>query len=244
VLDDATYLRTVREQGDLVAATSPAVLDRPVPGCPDWDVGQLIGHTGWIHRWVTANLLARGERVGGKAIAAAPTGADVLPWFAEGLDGVLEALHAVEPDVVVSTFIGPQPAAFWRRRMAQETTVHRWDAESGHTTPTPIDAALALDGIDESWDLFFLRRFDWGAVPAGASLHLHATDVPQGEWFIRFGADAASTEVTPSHAKADAAVRGTASDLLLYCFGRVPAQQLDVVGDPAVAEAFQRGANW
>lgn len=244
MLDDTTYVRTVRDQGDLLAATPATVLDRPVPGCPDWDVGQLVGHTGWIYRWVTANLLARGERVSGKAVPAAPTGAEVLPWFADAHEGVLEALHAVEPDVVVSTFIGPQPAAFWRRRMAHETTVHRWDAESAHAIPTPIDPAVAVDGIDESWDLFFLRRFEWGVVPAGATLHLHATDAPDGEWLVRFGADAEGTEVSRGHVKADVAVRGTASDLLLYCFGRVPARQLDVVGDTDLAAAFQRGANY
>jgi hypothetical protein len=34
--------------------------------------------------------------------------------------------------------------------MAQETAVHRWDGESGRPDrPPPIDAALAVDVIDE-----------------------------------------------------------------------------------------------
>ncbi|MPY92998.1 MAG: maleylpyruvate isomerase family mycothiol-dependent enzyme [Acidimicrobiia bacterium] len=244
MLDDGTYLDQVKAQGDLLAATPPGVLAQRVPGCPDWDVAGLIGHTGWIFNFVTANLRAGGERVSAKSIAAAPSGPDVLPWFAEALGVLVTALDEVSPATEVHTFVGPRPAAFWRRRMAQETTVHRWDAESAHTTPAPVDAAMALDGIDESWDLYFLRRFDWGSVPAGATMHLHATDAPEGEWLVTFGADADATRVERGHAKADVAVRGTASDLLLFCFGRVPADQLDVVGEAQLAAAFQAGANY
>ena len=39
------------------------------------------------------------------------------------------------------------------RRMAQETAIHRWDAESAAGTVTPVESTLASDGI---------RTFDAG----------------------------------------------------------------------------------
>ena len=68
------------------------------------------------------------------------------------------------------------------------------------------------------------------------SLHVHCTDV-DGEWTVR-AADA-GVQMTREHAKGDAAMRGRAEDLLLTLWRRpVPAGAVDVVGDPASAEAW------
>ena len=63
-------------------------------------------------------------------------------------------------------------------------------------------------------------------------MHLHCTDV-EGEWIVQ-----PDGRVEPIHAKGDAALRGTASDLLLALYNRVPLDALDVIGDRTVAEAF------
>jgi hypothetical protein len=63
-------------------------------------------------------------------------------------------------------------------------------------------------------------------------VHLHCTDA-DGEWIVH-----ADGRVERAHAKGDAAMRATASDLVLALYRRVPIDQLDVVGDRAVAEAF------
>ena len=42
-----------------------------------------------------------------------------------------------------------QTVGFWYRRMALETVVHRVDVETQFGPPSAIDAALAVDGIDE-----------------------------------------------------------------------------------------------
>src|SRR4029453_10276847 len=63
---------------------------------------------------------------------------------------LLEALGSTDPATLLWTFHPPdQTAGFWRRRMAQETVVHRVDAESAHGRPRPVPAALAADGVDE-----------------------------------------------------------------------------------------------
>ena len=45
--------------------------------------------------------------------------------------------------------IWPDTAAFWPRRMAHETSVHRVDAQQAAGAQLPIDTALATDGVDE-----------------------------------------------------------------------------------------------
>ena len=44
--------------------------------------------------------------------------------------------------------------------------------------------------------------------------------------------------VAREHAKGDCAIRGTASDILLALWRRVPLSELDVAGDRDVAERF------
>jgi predicted lipid carrier protein YhbT len=65
----------------------------------------------------------------------------------------------------------------------------------------------------------------------GQAVHLHATDA-EGEWLVRLLP--AGVEVGRGHAKGDAAARGPASDLLLFLWGRAPADRLEQAGDPAL----------
>ena len=44
--------------------------------------------------------------------------------------------------------------------------------------------------------------------------------------------------MTHEHAKGDVAVRGTASDLLLFVWGRLPGESLEVLGDASLIERF------
>ena len=78
-------------------------------------------------------------------------------------------------------FAGPTTAAFWFRRQAHETAVHRWDAQRAATPSSvdPIDATLAADGVDEWLEVFVPRFLARTGVPddlVGATLHLHCTD--------------------------------------------------------------------
>ncbi len=47
--------------------------------------------------------------------------------------------------------------------------------------------------------------------------------------------------VTAEHAKGDVAARGTASELLLFLWRRVPASELEVFGDAELLERFSEG---
>ena len=66
-----------------------------------------------------------------------------------------DALAGLQPDETVWTFVPPrQTGAFVFRRLAMETTIHRWDAEEAQGVARPIDDMLARDGIDEMLMMF------------------------------------------------------------------------------------------
>jgi hypothetical protein len=113
--------------------------------------------------------------------------------------------------------------------------VHRWDAENAAGDAPPIDAELAVDGIDE----FFEHFCDTGAADAeavGGTVHLHCTDA-DGEWLVTEPVVGGKLAVTREHAKGDAAVRGSASDLLLLLWRRVELDDgaFELFGDADVA---------
>ena len=206
----------------------------PVLTCPGWDMTALVGHTGGAHRWAI-NAVLQDEP--GRPDFELPPDEGVFEWFEEGVQELIAVLRSADPAKSVWTFDrNDRTPTFWARRQAHETAVHRADAEvSVGRAITPADAALAVDGINEALTVFVPMVAKRGAdVPStGQSVHLHATDA-EGEWLIAF--DGVPT-VTTGHAKGDAAVRGTASDLYFWLWGRSPLDRLEVFGD---AEAVAR----
>jgi uncharacterized protein (TIGR03083 family) len=172
-----------------------------------------------------------------------PLTGDPLDSFATAADRLADTLAEAGPDEPVWNWSVNQPkvAAFWPRRMAQETAVHRYDAQAAAGTVAPIDTALAVDGIDELLDVFLTARATWlpeTAVLTG-SLHFHCTDA-EGEWLVRINDGV--VDVVRDHAKGDAAVRGSASDLLLFGWNRIDAAStgLETFGDEAVLASWQQ----
>jgi uncharacterized protein (TIGR03083 family) len=217
-----------------VASTAP---DAPVPTCPGWTVARVAVHTGRIHRWVAAALTAPD----GTEVPPAPRPApetDLGGWLVEGGDLLTVAFEAAGPGGAVRAPGWERSAPWWRRRTCHETVVHAWDVEAAVGVPTSIDGQLAVDGIDEVVEVFLPTAFDLDAFGEPATLHLHATDddLDGGEWLVAVGSDGVRSE--RRHAKGDVAVRGSASDLLLWAWGRVPTSALDVMGDADVAERY------
>src|SRR4051794_5455868 len=230
------------EQGRLLAeVTEVADPATPVPSCPGWALRQLVSHVGRGDRWA-AEIVRTGEPVDTRSVAdgrAPDDPAQTADWLRGGAE-LLIAAAAVDPAKQVWTFLGPRPAAWGVRRRLHEPAGHRVDAALARGAPYDIDPGLAADGIDEFLDLLVARPGETPALAEGTTLHLHATDDlgPSGEWFLRAGAPAFSWE--HGHRKADAAVRGSARDLLLGVTRRIAGDDpaLDVVGDAGVWARF------
>ena len=211
--------------------------DVAVPSCPEWKLEKLLRHTGTAQRW-SAGVVRTKQPLSHKEIdLALPDDPAGLPdWLEQGAAALVVALEGADPDAECWTWAGDQHVRFWGRRMAHESSVHRWDGQRAAGEPEPFEGALAVDGIDEHLDnLPFILGPD-ALVGSGGSLHLHCTD-RDGEWLLRRTEH--GLEVSREHAKGDVALRAAASDLYLVVLGRAPAAAPDVFGDPAAYDAWK-----
>ncbi|MGH1493965.1 MAG: maleylpyruvate isomerase family mycothiol-dependent enzyme [Acidimicrobiales bacterium] len=237
-MDKADYLRALETESEqFLTAAAATPLDAPVEYCGDWSLGDLLVHQTEVWAFATANVLGGGELSQPAAARPADEG-KLLEWAAGVRTTMLEALQQAESHAVAWSFVANnQTAGFWHRRMVAETAVHRWDAQRAGGEASPIDPEVASDGIDEYTQVGL--RFS-GARPnriyPAQSLHLHCTDTT-GEWTI-VGTDGPEFTVTREHTKADAAVRGEASALLLWIWGR-DGGAVEVLGDAAVAATWR-----
>ncbi|MGV9857165.1 maleylpyruvate isomerase family mycothiol-dependent enzyme [Gordonia sp. NPDC003425] len=237
-MEPEQWLAAIKSESEILASTSVGDLAIAVPSCPGWTVHDLLGHVGAVHRWA-ADRVAGTRLYRGYDGIPVPGPDAVIDWYVEGRDQLVSTLGSHDPDDRASTFVGERTVAFWYRRQAHEVAVHRWDLESATQPPepTPIPAALATDAIDEWFEVFAQRSIARGpGVPpelAGRSMHLHATDVDDGEWSVDITAD--GFEWRREHSKADVALRGSAADLLLTVWHRIPRDDVERIGDHFVA---------
>ncbi len=242
-MDLTDHLGALRTQGELLAeAAARTDLDAPVPTCPGWTVRDLVRHVGDVHRWAAAHVaerrteqIRRVEEIAGPL----PGDEDLVAWFRDGHARLVRTLETAEPDVACWSFLpAPSPLAFWARRQAHETGIHRADAESPRGAITPFEAALAVDGVDEL--LFgFLGRAPADADRAARTIALRAIDTGD-EWLVRIGDDAIHAERgTGSAPEPDVAVACSASDLHLLLWNRIPPDAVDVRGDASVMTSWR-----
>jgi uncharacterized protein (TIGR03083 family) len=245
-MDAPSLIDAVRREGEALARAADTAPDAAVPSCPEWDMAGLVGHTGMVHRW-TAEVVRRGERVSRRDLPPPPDAHDERArWFRGGVDELAGVLSGADPDSQTWTFSssGDRRVWWWCRRQAAETGTHRWDAENAALAaqlggaPVDLDSDLAVAGVDEYLTDFLPGVVDREGLDLHGSLHLHATDDGvDGEWAVDLGARPVSSR--REHTKADTAIRGPVSDLLLWLWNRLPGggARLEVFGssDPVVA---------
>jgi uncharacterized protein (TIGR03083 family) len=263
----AYYLDRLRRNRAAILAAAALGFDRPIKGCPGWDIAGLTAHMGRVYtfwlKWVRERPRGFSREAMSEIAAdrdarlpsytawdragfpkdARPTG--IVPFTRQAGDELDAALVDLEPEETVWTFVPTsQTGAFVFRRLAMETTIHRWDAEEAHGIAGPIDDALARDGIDEMLMMFrddpgyeenrdrrhgqtILLREDPGP---GRSLK------PASRWLVSF--DQSGITTSPDDGPADATIAGTASDLWLFIMGRRSPEEMHVEGDQDLAAAW------
>jgi uncharacterized protein (TIGR03083 family) len=237
--------RAEKEISTLAAVVAEAPdIDLDVPSCPGWTLTDLAGHTGTIHRWVTALVETEATaRVPFPEVNSPWESADGWSqWLASGATPLLTALRSAGPLTAVWSWGPGRTSGWWARRMLHETTMHRVDAELTLGADDPVvDPVVAADGIDEFlFNLPSARRpyRHLASLPTGASLHLHATDT-DGEWVIRFTDTGIAWE--RGHEKATTAIRGPVTSLLMFTCGRRAASdpRLTLLGDESLPGLWQ-----
>jgi len=171
------FLAFLRRDLDAFEACLRSDLTTPIEHCGDWTLYDLADHLGNGNLW---SAVAITEKHGKHKGAPAPRDpAELRRWFNETSETLLTALET-DPSTEAWTFYPPRTVAFWRRRRALETAVHRWDAEHATGAPSPLDPALAADGVSEAINDMFPRQVRLSRATApDQAIRLVATDMPQ-----------------------------------------------------------------
>jgi uncharacterized protein (TIGR03083 family) len=249
----AEYVNALRRQGERMAdAAERAGLDATVPPCPPWLVKDLLRHTGYVHRWAARHVTECPDHIldGGPEQEMLRGGApdpELIDWFRAGHAALVETLTMADPALEYATFMpAPSSLAFWARRQAHETAIHRADAQSAAGTTPGYPADFAADGIDELIMGFGRRRkYQPGSGPRtadGALLRVLAADTG-GAWSIEVheGRLQPRRDNSDNSAGTACTVSGPASGLYLYLWNRADASRagVTVTGDPALLASWQ-----
>ncbi|MEU8790908.1 maleylpyruvate isomerase family mycothiol-dependent enzyme [Streptomyces sp. NPDC048643] len=240
-LEFPVLLRTIDERAAAfraVVASAPS-LAAQVPTCPEWTLLDLVRHLGEVHRRWAATVTA-----GPADARPAPTeGAAAVPqereallaWSAESTEQLLGALRDSGPDRDCWTWWGgsqsPQTCGAVARHQVQEAAVHTYDAQLTVGSPEPLPEQAALDGVDEFLSTCCSGPDAWPHKPC--AVDYRATE--GRSWRLTLTAHGTSATPLPAPGKtpteADATLRGTASDLVLALYARIPVNSLEVEGD-------------
>jgi uncharacterized protein (TIGR03083 family) len=225
-------LATIRTEADAFLVAARRGLEPMVPGCPEWTVGDLTYHLGVVHRNHARHVVRGVTTEPDFPPVPDPSDDELLDWFDRGVDDLLTVLRTTPRDLPAWNWAPhtPQTAAFWSRRMALETAVHRWDAESAHGTTTGFELAVAVDGVDEMVTVMGPSGPE-PDMPTGTAV-LRATDAG-ATWGVRLAPDVFEVLDSPPGTP-DAVLEGTASALLLALWGR--SDEVTSTGDPALVE--------
>jgi uncharacterized protein (TIGR03083 family) len=245
-MDTTAFIKILDAEGaSLIAAAEAAGTGAEVPTCPGWQVRDLLRHTGMVHRWATSIVAER--QTGPRPDGGLPDldGDALLAWFREGHGRLVDTLAAAPPDVRCWHFLpAPSPLAFWARRQAHETTVHRIDAEAARGGEiTGIGADFAVDGIDELLCGFHARDKSAVRTEEPRTLRVRATDVPGAVWTVRLSERPPVAERTDD-GDADCELAGPAARLYPALWNREPFPE--VTGDASLAALWREtsGVTW
>lgn len=245
-LPEVDLVAVTATDGDALLAAAKADWSRPIVHCPGWDAAALVAHVGGVLSWM-ARIVLTGEPVDRRDRETPPAPeAELADWYSRHLDRTIDVLTTASPDVSTWTFSsrGDRRVAWWRRRLAVELAIHRWDIQhaahlSGGDPPVAVDSLVSAVGIEE-----FVTEFLPGllAQPEAdgvrGTLHLHAVNGPS-EWWIDLDGRGRAVPVA-EHRTADTAVHGIESDLLLWLTNRAPTPSINIVGEQGIVDDWAR----
>ncbi|MDJ0381199.1 maleylpyruvate isomerase family mycothiol-dependent enzyme [Streptomyces sp. G-G2] len=239
------HLKTLERDGQLLAdAADRAGPDAPVPTCPEWRVADLLRHTGTVHRWAAGYVAGGLTEPVGFPEEPELTGAPLVSWFREGHAALVRTLAEAPADVRCWTFLPtdpPSPLAFWARRQAHETSVHRMDAEAALGIElTSLEARFAADGVDEVLTGFHARPRSRVRTPEPRVLRLRTSDTAE-VWTVHLSQEPARTERGEA-GPADCEVTGEAAWLYTALWNRAPLDGPGVSGDASLARLWRESA--
>ena len=216
-----------------------------VPACPEWDAADLLWHLTDV-QWFWTRVITTRPAAPPEDLEhpARPESYDeLLSGFAAQSAALVEALAEAGPDAEAWHWSAVQTAGTSYRRQAHEALIHRLDAEQTAGQVTPLDPALAADGVLEALDVMYGGEHP-DFVGAGAHVAIGLTDT--GDTIVLEPGRIEAGRHTGPHlvvrsasAPALATVTGTAADVDAWLWHRVPDSAVTFSGSPELLEAFR-----
>lgn len=226
-MDYSAYVGLVSEDGTRLADVAVGNLPKPVPTCPGWTVHDLVSHVAEVYEHKMA--CTRLQRAPEPWPPEWPSDRDPVEWLRDAHERLLQMFASSTPRTPSATWWPPdQTVGFWARRMAQETAVHRVDAESAIGALEPVDTELATDGADEI--LTRMLAGDWSDEPDDTADGQRIA-VSTGGRTWRVTLERESVGVSEESGDAEATLDGDPSDVLLWLWGRLPDERVQRSGD-------------
>jgi uncharacterized protein (TIGR03083 family) len=229
-------------------AVLPASLTAAVPTCPGWTAADLARHVGEVYLHKTMAI-----REGVEPAQWPPeVRADEAPLalLDRAYAGLRAEFAARRPEDPAGSWYTPdQTVGFWIRRMAQETVIHRIDAELAAGQPAgPVPADLAVDGIDELLKVFLAYSVaEWGGyftgILAGSPGWTYTVRTDGAAWSVQTGPGLCTVADGAGRGPADVTVSGPPAAVLCWVWNReAPGQPsaVTVEGAPAAVEELRR----
>ncbi len=257
-LDHPDYLAHLGRESqrfrDVLAGCDPAAR---VPGCPAWDASDLLWHLAEVQNfWAT---IVRGRPAGPSEEnePQRPTSYDAqLAAFDRWSADLVAALADADPADAAWSWSSEQTVGFTFRRQAHEALIHRLDAEQTAGAVTPLDPALAADGVDETLDVMFGGCPPWGVfAPLPHFLRVDLTDTRESVWVqlgrftgtnpvddVAYDEDDLRVVDAPDldpGTEPDAVISGPAGAVDAWLWRRGDAEALHVTGDRGVYDHFR-----
>ncbi|HTT52604.1 MAG TPA: maleylpyruvate isomerase family mycothiol-dependent enzyme [Streptosporangiaceae bacterium] len=247
-MENSRYLDCLAADFARLRAVVPAGLTAAVPTCPGWTVADLARHVGevYLHKTLAMREGAEPEPWPPGELADEEPVA-LLDRSYAALRGEFAVRRPADP---AGTWYGPdQTVGFWIRRMAQETVIHRIDAELGTGQPvTPVPADLAVDGIDELLKVFVAYGVtEWASyftgILAASPGRTYAVRAGGAAWQVRTGPGRFEVSGWTGQDPAQVTVSGPPEAVLRWLWNRQdPGEpgRVTVEGDPAALGELRR----
>jgi uncharacterized protein (TIGR03083 family) len=223
----------------------PLDLAAEVPSCPGWTVADLGRHVGQVYLHKTLAM-----REGAEPEQWPPPGLadeDPLVLLDRSYAELIAEFAARKPEDPAGTWYKPdQTVGFWIRRMAQETVIHRIDAELGTGQPVaPVPDDLAIDGIDELLNVFLAYSvLEWGryftSILSQSAGHTYSVETDGARWGIEISPSAVTVSDAPPSSP-EVRISGSPTAVLRWVWNRDRNESLDLsIHGPAEAVAQLR----
>jgi uncharacterized protein (TIGR03083 family) len=224
------------------AVTSAPSLEVQVPTCPEWTLLELVHHLGNSHRRWAATVAAGPadtppDETVWRSSPTPPADRDaLLGWSKESTTQLLSALCAAGADRSCWTWWdaaqSPSTSGAVARHQLQHIAVHTYDAQITVGDPQPLPDETAVDGVEEFLFTCCSGTDPWPHEPC--AVDYQATE--GRSWRLSLSTAGARTTPIPAEgstttSNAAASLRGTASDLVLVMYGRIPISSLQGKGD-------------